>query len=138
VPLFGEGTFTLALPEGWDVAGPTVAGNDPDRPYEDWALGTDPTASGGPGTSHVAILDPAQWTAEDFALAQCSACPQNPFEDVVVGGKPARRTQVGGGGVPFTITWYFVEHNGKLIAFAIHDPETLEPLEDVIASIQFE
>jgi hypothetical protein len=48
---------------------------------------------------------------------------------------PASRTQVGGGGVPFVITWYFVEHNGNLIALAIHDQQTLEPLDAVIQSI---
>lgn len=132
-----EGNFSLALPDGWEVFEPLTGGNDPDRAYTLYILGPDP-APGGPGNSTIAIADSTQWTPEQFAQAQCSTCPANPFEDVMLGGTPARRTQVGGGGVPFTITWYFVENNGQLIALAIHDPETLEPLEDVIQSIRFE
>jgi hypothetical protein len=133
-----EAGMSLRLPEGWSVLGPQPNTTDPSRPYNLYLLGPDPGASGGPGTSTIAVLDAAQWTAEDFVQAQCSTCPAHPFEDTTVGGQPARRTQVGGGGVPFTVTWTFVEHEGKLIALAIHDPETLEPLEDVLQSIQFE
>jgi hypothetical protein len=136
--VFAGGTISLDLPSGWGFSDLVRISYPSGQSFEIYLLGETPLGDDGPGISRVAILDPAQWTPEDFALAQCSACPQNPFEDVVVGGQPARRTQVGGGGVPFSITWYFVEHNGKLIAFAIHDPETLLPLEDVIASIRFE
>jgi hypothetical protein len=132
-----EGGFSLSLPEGWSVLGPQASNADPSRPYNLYRLGPDPAASGGPGTSTIAILDASQWTAEEYVQAQCSTCPANPFEEVTLGGQPARRTQVGGGGVPFTVTWHFVERDGKLIALAIHDPETLEPLEDVLQSIQF-
>jgi hypothetical protein len=38
----------------------------------------------------------------------------------------------------FMMTWYFVPYQDKLIGFAIHDPETLAPLEEVIQSKQFE
>ena len=61
----------------------------------------------------------------------CSTCPENSFEEVTVGGKPGLRTEIGGGGVPMVITWTFVENQGKLIAFAIHDPQTLAPLNAV-------
>lgn len=106
--------------------------------YKDAKLGIDPAPGGGPGNSQIVIADPKQWTPEQFAQAQCSTCPASPFENVTLGGEPVQRTQVGGGGVPFTITWYFVEHNGKLIALAIHDPETLKSLDDVIQSIRFQ
>jgi hypothetical protein len=133
-----EGGFSLVLPEGWSAAGPLPIDGDPQRPYNLYVLGTDPASSGGPGASKIAILDPQQWTPEDFALAQCTTCPVQPFEDVTLGGKPARRTQVGGGDVPFMVTWTFVENQGKLIALDIHDPDSLEPLEDVLQSITFE
>jgi hypothetical protein len=77
-------------------------------------------------------------TPEDFVRSQCSTCPQNDFEAVMLDGIPALRTDIGGGGVPFAITWYFVEHEGNFIALAIHDPQTLEPLNEVIESIRFE
>jgi hypothetical protein len=133
-----EGGFSLDLPDGWRVLDPLTANNDPNRPFALYILGIDPAPSGGPGNSQIVIADPKQWTPEQFAQAQCSTCPASPFENVTLGGEPAQRTQVGSGGVPFTITWYFVEHNGKLIALAIHDPETLKPLDDVIQSIQFQ
>jgi hypothetical protein len=136
--VFGPGTFSLDLPEGWDIFGPIEVTNDPDRPYEAYHLGEDPTSSGGPGVSIVAIDRTAKWTPEDFVLSQCSTCPQNPFESVTLDGIPALRTEIGGGGVPIMITWYFVEHRGNFIAFALHDPETLEPLEETIETIQFE
>lgn len=136
--VFGPGTFTLALPDGWDVAGPDPITSDPDRPYESFSLGEDPNSSGGPGMSHVFIASAQEWTPEELALAQCSTCPEPVFEDVTIDGLPGVRTELGGGGVPIVITWFYVEHNGKLFAFAIHDPETLEPLREVIDSIRFE
>jgi hypothetical protein len=137
IPIFGPGTFSLDLPEGWDVAGPNVVTTEDGRAYDSYSLGEDPTSSGGPGTSHVIIGDAAEWTPEELVLMQCSTCPDNGFEQVVVGGKPGQRTQVGGGGVPMMITWTYVENKGKLIGIAIHDPQTLEPLTAVIDSIIF-
>jgi hypothetical protein len=98
----------------------------------------DPSPSGGPGASKIIIADSATLTVDEFALAQCSTCPSHPFEEVTLGGMPARRTLVGGNGVPFTITWVFIEKNGKLIGLAIHDPDTLAPLEEVLLSIRLE
>lgn len=137
-PIFGPGTFTLDLPAGWDVAGPDVITDESNRSYQIYRLGIDPSSSGGPGTSLVIVADAVEWTPEDIALAMCSTCPENGFEEVAVGGKPGLRTEIGGGGVPMVITWTFVENQGKLIAFAIHDPQTLAPLNAVIESIQFE
>ena len=133
-----QGKFSLKLPEGWKTLGPLTVDNDPGRPFDLYILGPDPMSDGGPGTSKIIIADAKQWTVEQFVQMQCSTCAANPVDDVMLGSKPAQRTQVGGGGVPFMITWYFVENNGKLLALSIHDPETLEPLEEVIQSIQFE
>ncbi len=135
--IFGPGTFTLALPAGWDVIGPDLISWESGS-YDLWRLGPDPSSSGGPGTSHVIIADPGVWKPEALMLAQCSTCPPPEFEGVTIDGQPALRAQLGGGGVPLMITWHFIEHNGKLIAFTIHDPETLEPLNDVIESIKLQ
>jgi hypothetical protein len=136
--MFGPGTFSLTLPAGWDVFGPESITTDPSRPYELYLLGVDPSVSGGPGTSRVIVARATEWTPEELAVSQCSTCPPGDFEAVTIAGRPALRTQIGGGGVPFVTTWYFVEHRGNLIAFAIHDPETLEPLSEVIDTIQFD
>lgn len=133
-----QGGFSLHLPTGWKVIGPIEAVNVADHTFDLYRLGIDPGPSGGPGPSSIAIADPDLWTPESFAISQCSTCPVNPFEEITLGGLPALKTSVGGGGVPFTSTWYFVEHLGNLIALDIHDEETLEPLEDVIQSIQFQ
>ncbi len=95
-----EGKFTFKLPEGWSVLGPLTIDSDPQRHYNLYILGVDPSSSFGPGPSKIAVLDPQQWTLEAFAQVQSTTCPANPFEDVTLGGKPARRTQVGGGVVP--------------------------------------
>lgn len=135
--IFGEGSFIIDLPDGWDISSEEIT-SDPERPYMLFLLGENPTLDGGPGTSRVVIANAIQWTPEDFVLSQCSTCPINPFESTTLGGKPALQTEIGGGGVPIMITWYFVEYQGKLFAFALHDPQTLEPLDEVLASIQFE
>jgi hypothetical protein len=133
-----EAKLSIKLPQGWNILGPLEVSSEGMPSYEIYILGVEPTASGGPGFSKIAIADPAQWTPEQFVLSQCSTCTNQPFEDVTLGGKSARRTQIGGGGVPIMVTWCFVENNGKLVALAIHDPETLEPLVDVLESIEFE
>lgn len=132
------GKFSLGLPKGWRVFGPLEASVNGMPSYDIYILGTEPEASGGPGNSKVVIANPAEWTPEQFVQSQCSTCPLHPLEEVTLGGKEAQRTQIGGGDVSIMVTWYFVENNGKLIAMTIHDPETLEPLEDILESIQFE
>lgn len=136
--LIEEARLSIKLPQDWSALGPLEITSPGLPPYDLYILGIEPSASGGPGSSKIVIADPGPWTPELFVQAQCTTCPIQPFEDVTLGGKSAQRTQVGGGDVPILITWYFVENNGKLIALAIHDPETLEPVEDVLQSIQFE
>lgn len=136
--VFGPGTFSISLPEGWDILGPETITTDPDRPYKLFLLGMDPSGNSGPGISRVIIASASEWTHEELASVQCSTCPQPLFESVMIDGQPAFRAQVGGGEVPILITWYYLENQGNLIAFAIHDPSTLEPLLEVIESIQLE
>lgn len=130
--------FSLQIPHGWKVTGPTIATNDPIRPFDLYFLSVNPQTGTGPGTSLIAVLDPDQWDIEQFAQSQCSTCPVNPVEPFRIGEITAQRTQIGGGGVPHRITWTFFESKGKLIGLAIHDPQTLEPLEDVIQSLRLE
>lgn len=138
VSAFGENTISLTLPQGWDIFGPLIVDNESKGSFSLYLLGENPTQNDGPGVSRVVIANAAEWTPEEFARSQCSTCPQNGYESITLAGKPGLRTQIGGGGVPFMTTWYFFEHKGNLIAFAIHDPQTMQPLEDIIESIQFE
>ncbi len=137
VSIFGADTFTMDLPEGWDVSSETII-VDESSSYDLFLLGDNPTSSGGPGISKVIVANAADWTPQTLAATQCSTCPENPFESVTLGGKSALRTQIGGGGVPIMITWYFVENKGNLIGLAIHNLQTLEPMDDVLQSIQFD
>lgn len=119
---FEEGAFSLQLPASWQAFGPTKIVNDPDRPFSLYVLGIDPANQAGPGASKIVIADAGMWTSEQFVHSQCSTCPVHPFETIPLGDRSASRTQIGGGGVPFLITWYFIENKRKLIALAIHDP----------------
>ncbi len=134
-----EGNFSLELPDGWQVFGPTRVDNDVNRPLNMYVFGTEAATHGEPYASRVIIATAAQWTVEEFAVAQCGTlCPTHPIQDTTIGGKPAKKTIIGGAHNPWLVTWYFVNHNDELLAFTIHDYETLEPLNDVLQSIQFE
>jgi len=130
--------LSLRLPDGWQVAGPLPTSASSDVPFDLYVLGANPQTSDGPGASLIAVADSAEWTPQQFVQAQCSTCPEHDFQEVTLGGLPALRTEVGGGGVPFTTTWFFVENQGKTIAISILDPQTMAPLEEVLQSIRFE
>lgn len=136
--VFGEGGFTLDLPEGWDVFGPDTIEDEAGRSYQIYLIAPDQGYLEGPGASKVIIASTAEWSTMDLIQNQCSTCPDNGYEVIMLGNTSALKTEIGGGGVPFTVTWYFVEHGGNLIGISIHDPETLEPLTDVVESIQFQ
>jgi hypothetical protein len=131
-----QGSFSLILPQDWQVSGPIDAAGGGGLTFSLYKLGLDPETSGGPGTSSIAISDQNTMTIEEFVQGQCSTCPPAPIEEIQLEGVRARQTVIGGGGVPIEVTWTFIEHNGKLISLAIHDPETLEPLDKVLNSIQ--
>jgi hypothetical protein len=129
-----QGGFSLTLPDGWSAAGPFEVQAD-GLSYQSYALGLDPAAEGGPGMSRIVIGDASSLTLEAFVQQQCQTCPENPVEDVKLDGRPAQRVLIGGGGVPFTVEWTFVRLDGQMVGFSIHDPETLEPLPDVLGSV---
>jgi hypothetical protein len=126
--------FSLALPDGWSAAGPfeVQAGG---LSYQSYALGLDPAAESGPGMSRIVIGDASSLTVEAFIQQQCQTCPANPVEDISLDGRPAQRVLIGGGGVPFMVEWTFVRLDRQMVGFSIHDPETLEPLPEVLASV---
>jgi hypothetical protein len=133
-----EGRFSLVLPEGWSAAGPFVIPIDGGASYNLYALGMEPSAEGGPGTSRIIVADSASLTPEQFVTLQCSICPEHPVEEVTLGATSARATRIGGGSVPFEVEWFFFEHSGKRIWLSILSPETMETLEAVVQSLQLE
>jgi hypothetical protein len=134
-----EGKFSLVLPVSWLELGPlAMTLPETGTGYSLYVLGPAPTESGGPGASMIVIADAAQSTLEQFAASQCSTCPGRLPEAVTLGTVPAERLLIGGGAVPFEKSWFFFEHLGRRIGLAIHDPETLEPLDDVLATLRLE
>jgi len=134
-----EGGFSLVLPEGWSVLGPLpMTLSEGGAGYNLYVLGEAPSESGGPGASMIVIADAAQMTLEQFSASQCSACPGHSPEAVALGAVPAERLLIGGGTIPFEKAWFFFEHQGRRIGLAIHDPDTLEPLDEVLATLRLE
>ncbi len=134
-----EGGFSLVLPEGWTALGPLPATiPESGAGYNLYVLGAAPTESGGPGASMIVIAEAAQLTLELFAASQCATCPAHPPEAVTLGTVPAQHLLIGGGDVPFEKSWFFFEHQGKRIGLAVHDPDTLEPLDEVLATLRLE
>jgi len=134
-----EGGFSMVLPEGWSVLGPLpVTVPESGAAYNLYVIGAAPTESGGPGASMIVIAEATQLTLELFAASQCSTCPAQPPQAVTLGTVPAQRLLIGGGSVPFEKSWFFFEHQGKRIGLAVHDPDTLEPLDEVLATLRLE
>lgn len=133
-----EAGFSVTLPEGWRAAGPFEAVADQGWPHEVYAFGVSPSLDGGPGTSLVVVGKADGFSPEAFAAQQCGTCPPHPVESTQLGGVPAERIQVGGGGVPFSVEWTFVRTKGGIVGFSFRDPETLAPLPDVLESVVFE
>ena len=129
-----DGGFSLVLPEGWEVVGPMPVSQD-GMSYDLYLLGVNPSSSDGPGASRIIVADAAVLSIEQFVALQCSTCPQHSLESIPLGERLAVRTRITGGGVPFEVDWIFVEDQGKLLGFSIHDPETLESLESVIQTL---
>ena len=86
----------------------------------------------------IVIADAALLTFAQFAAAQSSTCPAHPPEAVTLGNVPAQRLLIGGGTVPFEKSWFFFEHQSKRIGLAMRDPDTLEPLNEVLATFRLE
>ncbi len=79
---------------------------------------------------------PGSGSLEQFAASQCSTCPAHTPEAVTLGTVPAERLLIGGGTGPFEKPWFFVENQGKRIGLAIHDPDKLEPLDEVLVTLR--
>jgi hypothetical protein len=132
-----EGGFSLVLQKEWQVVGPISISQD-GITYDSYALGVDPAASGGPGTSRIIIADDAVLSIEEFVRLQCSTCSQPALESIWMGEYPAIRVEIGGGDVPITVEWTFIKKDGQLFGFSLHDSRTLEPLDAVLQTLVFD
>lgn len=126
------GLFALELPSTWEVErrGLTSLG-------EHYQLGPAPV---GPGPASSALfIAPADDLAADTAaeMLLCgSGCPEKlTLEETTIAGRPALRTSLDVAGTP--LEWFFVEHEGRLIFFTLHDPETLLTRTDLLDTFSF-
>jgi len=130
-----EAKLSLALPQGWDSAGPfpVAVGSSA---YNLYLLGPDPSPNAGPGASRLIVAADEALTVEAFLESQCSTCPPAELTTSNLNGMKVQRSTLGGGGVPFVVEWIFLERDGVLTGLSIHDPDTLETLETVLETLQ--
>jgi predicted small lipoprotein YifL len=125
--------FTLELPGDWIIEerGITSLG----RYY---LLGPQPLGPG-PASSVLFIAESRELEPEEAAAQlQCGAnsCEDEiSFEEIEVGQLPALVAEITGEDT--ALEWIFLEHEGQLIYFTIHDPDTWKTRQDIVSSFAF-
>jgi hypothetical protein len=124
-----EGGFSLMLPRDWTVGEPetTSLGTQ-------YLLGPAPLAEAGPANSAIIVANAAETTVADLGeqLLCGGGCEPPATSSITLrNGMNAQYALIGGEGAPGQ-PWYFVEHQDRLIAFSIHDPERPEEALDAI------
>ncbi len=128
-----QGNFSLRLPGDWKVvpAGLTSLGI-----Y--YQLGPAPVGPG-PFSSSIFVADATELSvtkAAEQLLCGGGCADDLEFEDTTVAGEPAVSTVLQAGEMP-PLTWTFVEREGQVIIFSIHDPVTLVDRPDLLDTIVF-
>jgi hypothetical protein len=129
--------ISLVLPEGWSAAGPYPASAG-DSSYNLYLLGPDPSPNAGPGASRLIAAADDTLTLTGLLESQCSTCPSAEVTPATLNGISVQRAVIGGGGVPFEVEWVTLDHNGRLVGLSIHDPQTLETLNNVLETLRLE
>lgn len=123
------GGFSLMLPRDW-----TVSESQETPLGTQYLLGPAPLVQAGSANSTIIVADAAQTSPAQLGeqLLCGGGCEPPVMNQVVLrNGLSAQYALIGGEGAPQQ-PWYFVEHNGKLIAFSIHDPNQPEVSLDAI------
>lgn len=126
--------FSLRLPTNWTVSEAQVS------TFQTlYLVGPEP-AQVGPANSSIIVADADQMTAVQLAeQLQCGgSCNAPVLTDVKLrNGITTQFALIGGGGSPL-LPWYFVEHDGKLVALSFHDPvNTEQSLDAIVQSLVF-
>jgi hypothetical protein len=122
--------FAVNLPEGWQA---TSESSWREGVYQ--VLFSARPGQRGPANSVVMVVDEPTLSANEFLTILNGGVMPADLASTTLAGLPARRGTVGGNGSP-PLQFLLVERGGKLYYVDFHDPESLEPLEDVIASFQ--
>jgi hypothetical protein len=123
--------FAVNLPEGWQASSESSW-----REGVHQVLFSARPGQSGPANSVVMVVDDPDLSANEFLTILNGGVMPATLANTTLAGLPARRGTVGGNGSP-PLQFVLVEREGKLYYVDFHDPESLEPLEDVIASFQF-
>ncbi|MCA9981919.1 MAG: hypothetical protein KDD89_13835, partial [Anaerolineales bacterium] len=117
--------FTLQIPSAWEVS------DSQTTPLGHLRLfGPAPVQAGNPSTNLLLVAEAETLSAVQAAeqlLCGGGCADQISFTAVELGNTPAQQAIIGGDGLP-QLTWYFVEHAGRLIYFTLNDPTTLTTL----------
>lgn len=126
------GAFAVNLPADWEVR---PQGTTPLGAY--YQLGPAPVGPG-PASSALFVAPAAELTAPAAAetLLCGGGCAEAiALEETTIGGQPAWKTVLAAGEA--ALEWFFVEHQGRLIFFTLHDPQTLVTRADLLDSLSF-
>jgi hypothetical protein len=123
--------FAVNLPEGWQA---TRVSSWREGVYQ--VLFSAGPGYSGPANSVVMVVDDPNLSTKDFLTILNGGVLPTDLANTTLAGLPARRGTVGGNGSP-PLQFVIVEREGKLYYVDFHDPQSLEPLEDVIASFHF-
>jgi len=125
-----ETGFALDIPADWVVTEPQTT------PLGEMILlGLGEPVSGDPAVSTILVADGTQIRpAEAVNLLQCGtlACQERVSLGITeISGLDARQAIIGTDETP-KLEWFFINHNGRLVYFSLHDPTTLQTLEPLI------
>ncbi len=123
--------FALDIPQDWNV---TDAQITPLGKMVLLGLG-DNLTSGDPQVSTILVGDTADFrTVGAVNLLRCgtTSCQDEVVVGITsVGGIDARTAVIGSENTP-ELEWFFIEYNGRLVYFSLHDPTTLQTLEPMV------
>ncbi len=125
-------SLTLSLPDTW------VVGESQLTPLGLVIhLGPEPLGPG-PFSSTLIVTDPNQYEAATLAAAL--ACNQEcavPLIPTTVAGQPAQKAILGADS-PTPLEWFFLTREGQLLAFTLHDAQTLITRSDLVDSLELD
>lgn len=98
-------------------------------------LGPEPLGSG-PSSSTLVVADGEQYEVAELAAALLCGSPcELDLTQADIAGQSGQKVSFTAPNTP-TLEWFFLEHNGQLLAFTLHDPLTLITHPQIIASLE--
>lgn len=128
------GGFAVDIPAAWTV------GEGQSTPLGTmFLLGNEPLVPGDPAVSTILISEELTAARAAEQLLCGGGCVEEVRLQVVEDGEMGAiyKKEIVSEGSP-TLTWYFVERDGRLIYLTLHDPVTYRSLDDLVETLRFE